>query len=297
MFRFAARQTARQLRNSPIRAYSTRFASTTTFPKKKILFGGAILAGALVYCQSTSVQLDTKIDGQLLPEESVAVDSSIDPFPIKISADNQHVATDFTLVGHGVRSVTFVGFKVYGIGLYIADADIGLAKSVLGDQKFLASLETENHQLKELLASPVASGLIVAKLLDSGVRFMVRISPVRNTDYGHLKDGLIKSILAHPLSKGQDTREIVGAGLEQLREVFKGRKGSVPKNHLMYLQMLSSGELKVTYTDPQKKTVAVLGDVEEPMIAQVLMLQYLSGKKPLSEPLRKSCIDELATWA
>ncbi|RCK64464.1 Altered inheritance of mitochondria protein 18, mitochondrial [Candida viswanathii] len=77
---------------------------------------------------------------------------------------------------------------------------------------------------------PEQSAEAVGKLLDNDVEFMARISPVRNTDFNHLKDGLIKSILAHPKSK--ELKEDLAPGLEQLRKAFT-RKGSVPKNHLL----------------------------------------------------------------
>ena len=54
----------------------------------------------------------------LLEVKQVVVDSSLNPFPTEIPKGLFH--NDFQLLGHGVRSVTFISFKVYGVGIYIA---------------------------------------------------------------------------------------------------------------------------------------------------------------------------------
>ena len=57
---------------------------------------------------------------------------------------------------------------------------------------------------------------------------------MRNTDFNHLKDGLIKSILAHPKSKEMKT-ELGWVGRVET-SVYKTRDSS--ENHLLYLEML-----------------------------------------------------------
>ncbi|KAL6453142.1 AIM18 Altered inheritance of mitochondria protein 18 [Candida maltosa Xu316] len=202
----------------------------------------------------------------------IVVDSSLTPFPAEIKKST-HFENDFKLLGHGMRSVTFVSFKVYGVGLYIAEKDIPKAS------KILTSLSGQ-------IEDPVQSVQVVEKLLDNDVKFLVRLSPVRNTDFNHLKDGLIKSILAHPKSK--EIKEELAPGLDQLRKAFS-RKGSVPKNHLLYLEIIDGGKLSVSYDHPGKEFYK-MGVVESPLISRQLFLQYLSGPKPLSESLRQSCV-------
>lgn len=240
------------------------------------------LVGGGVYLNN-SIKLDDSAN-----EDSVAVDKSIDPFPLGLR-NKTNLHEDYLLLGHGVRSVTFLGFKVYGIGIYLAEKDLVKVKKLLAPE-WLSTFGTENHSLKELLEDPNTSQDIIERLIDNGIRFTVRISPVRNTDFGHLRDGLVKSILAH--TKAKELKEPISEGLSELRQVFQGFKGSVPKNHLLWLEF-ENGNLNVSYENPAKKVIKEMGSVKNPLIGKTLMLQYLSGAKPLLEPLRKSCIEGL----
>ena len=78
------------------------------------------MAGVFAYFnqQTQKIELDTSIEPK---EDTITVDSSISPFPLTIQEAKQaNVHDDFQLLGHGVRSVTFVSFKVYGIGIYLS---------------------------------------------------------------------------------------------------------------------------------------------------------------------------------
>lgn len=277
------------------RASTKRFLSSRIEPNcsPRIRFltlglcGFSAITGLTLY-NHRLIELDNK-EKSISINHSIAVDSSISPFPTALICANQtNLNTDFQLLGYGVRSVTFVNFKVYGIGLYIANDDVNKVRRILGPD-YLSTFGTENHSLKELLSDPDFSTQLISKLLEEKVRFAVRISPVRNTDFNHLKDGLIKSILAH--SESKENKEIVSKGLEELRNVFNGYRGSVPKNHVLWLEVLKQGSLSISYENPVKNELISMGLVKEPIISKLLFLQYLSGKKPLSEPLRKSCID------
>lgn len=250
--------------------------------KAPILFGAtAFSVLGLSYIESDTKSGKDPIEGQ------VCVDSSIDSFSTNLDKKNQvNLHDDFDLLGYGVRSVTFLSFKVYGIGVYISRTGKDKARKIL----FQRTKDSEDDLLKQLL-DPDNSRDIIEALEDAGVKFTARIVPVRNTDFNHLKDGLIKSILAHPESKQQ--RETIGNGLEELRDVFSGHRGSVPKNHALWLEMLSNGELSISYENTSTSHVTPMGVVKEPLISKVLFLQYLSGKKPLTESLRKSCVDGL----
>lgn len=195
--------------------------------------------------------------------QTVIVDSAASPFPKAI--DN------FVLVGSGVRAVTFVGFKVYAAGLYLQKSASQEIKKLIKED--FGSLKAEE------------STEIVNKLWEI-TDYKVRISPVRNTDFSHLKDGFIKLILANPMAK---KNEKVAEGLDQLRDVFNGHKGSVPKGHVLLLES-NGGKLSITYKDP-KGTSKLLGTVQEPLVSKLLFECYLSSRKPLSDPLRKSCIE------
>lgn len=282
------RLTLRDALKFQLRRYFGRsLCSSARIPSRKFgikgkvpIFFGASAFSVLgfSYIDSDSKTGKDSINGQ------VCVDSSIDSFSTILEKRKQvNLHDDFELLGYGVRSVTFLSFKVYGIGVYISRTGKDKARKIL-----LQRAKSSDDLLKQLL-DPDSSRDIIEALEDAGVKFTARIVPVRNTDFNHLKDGLIKSILAHPESKQQ--RETISNGLEELREVFGGHRGSVPKNHALWLEMLSNGELSVSYENTATRHVTIMGVVKEPLIGKILFLQYLSGKKPLTESLRKSCVD------
>lgn len=198
--------------------------------------------------------------------KQVVVDKSVDPFPTSIG--------NFHLLGHGVRSVTFVGFKVYAIGLYLRDSD---RKSIT---EILTPEQIENLEDAE------KSTELISQVWEKA-EMKIRICPVRNTDFSHLKDGFIKLILANPMLK-QNTQ--ISEGLDEIREIFKKFRGSVPKNHVMMLET-DHGKLSFSYENTSTGEIKHLGTVNEPLISKCLIVSYLSSRKPLSEPLRKSCIE------
>lgn len=207
---------------------------------------------------------------------SVVVDKGISPFPKLIN--------NFTMLGSGVRSVTFVGFKVYGVGIYYNKSEESTLVRILRQ-----SISSGSENGKDLLKQQLDNDEDSVKLLDQLItnhQYLIRISPVRNTDFNHLKDGFIKSILAHPLTSDQ---EKVNQGLDELREVFKGHKGSVPKDHLLLLTVNKKGQLSFTYENTSTKQTIEMGTVNEPIIAKLLLIGYLGHKKPLSQPLRSDC--------
>lgn len=260
--------------------FSRNLATRTNFASRSnYKFVGGSLALAGLFVASNSISNDNNV-GELV--NSVDIDSSVDPFPYSLNKGGL-LATSYDILGFGVRSVTFVGFKVYAIAVYLANEDKSKAEKVLSTYS----------NLEKDLQDPDQSTKIVNELLENETKFAVRLSPVRNTDYNHLKDGFIKSILAHP--KAKEHREEINRGLEELRNIFQVRRGTVPKNHVMLLQILNGGKLNFSYENTTTGEATDLGTVNEPLVANVLFLQYLSGKKPLSAPLKESCANGFAS--
>ncbi|RLV94878.1 Altered inheritance of mitochondria protein 18 mitochondrial [Spathaspora sp. JA1] len=255
--------------------FAKRSFSTIT-KRKSLTYSLPLAIGISSLSFSTPLLLDSKQPHD--ENNSVRVDSNLSPFPLEISKPDQF-QEDFKLIGHGVRTVTFLHMRVYAIGIYIAQRDIPKAT------KILTELGAEK------LNTPTESEEIVTKLLENDIKFLARISPIRDTDFNHLRDGLIRSILAHPKSKGYGDE--LTTALDQFREIFRGRRDSVPKNHLLCLETRTGGKLSLSYVNTMTKEVVPMGIVEQPLVSKQLFLQYLSGVKPLSEPLRKSCVHGL----
>ncbi|KAI5961297.1 AIM18 [Candida margitis] len=222
--------------------------------------------------------------------DQIDVDNSISSFPTVISKA-EYSSEPFELVGHGVRSVTFIGFKVYGIGIYIAQQDIPKTIKILKDFSINNPVLPDDDSLvgvaKAIIDNPSESDQVAYDMLDNGVRFLARLSPVRNTDFNHMKDGLIKSILSGHQDK--DTKQQLNEGLDELRQIFTKVRGSVPKNDILVLEMLHNGGLGLSYVNQKSGEVKPMGIVTNPLIGKTLMWKYLSSTKPLSESLRESC--------
>lgn len=232
------------------------------------------------------VKLDSPSKGEkfLIPAdvERIQPETKVPPFPKTFSSDGEA----YELLGTGVRSVSFLSFHVYGLGIYIAQKDKSKVKKLLG-----------SDVTYDDLMDPEKGGELVTKLLNGGIRFDIRIVPVRNTDFGHMRDGLVRTTMAHPRFKAEGNNEEFGEGLAELKKVFS-RKMSVHKNKILHLNRDRDGVLSVTFfkadDEPEAKEPVHLGIVKMPLVSELLFLQYLSGKKPSSESARENSIKGLA---
>ncbi|KAF3988246.1 hypothetical protein FT663_03452 [Candidozyma haemuli var. vulneris] len=214
--------------------------------------------------------------------EGVDLDKSIDPFPTELTRANCSVVDKVQrLVASGMRSVTFISFKVYAVGLYVPTKDEPQISTTVA--QYMRS--NPGKTAEELLGDKQLSQEILENM-SQRINYTIRITPVRNTDFGHLRDGFVKTILACPLAKTK--REEVATGIEQLRAAFQGFKGSVPKNHSLYL-VTENNQITMHYVG-NKGEVRTLGKITEPSIAQVLFVSYFSSAKPISEQLRKDFV-------
>ncbi|ANB12915.1 Aim18p [Sugiyamaella lignohabitans] len=292
MFRQSGRLATTTLRTR-IGAGSRSFTSTATAQlRSRAVFGTTILSGVLV--AYTGLQLldpgmvnPIRLDsppGKLTSETTVQPDTKV-AFPNSISIDKD----EFQLLGSGVRSVSFF-FQVYAVGIYIAKDDINKVKQVLS-----SSVSADPAQIQAALLDDVRSGELISKLLAAGTRLSIRIVPVRKTDFGHLRDGFVRAIVGHPRFK-QLPADNGGEGIGDLKKAF-GRKRSVLKGQILYLNRSTDGKLSIEfYADTKESPDAheVLGVVDEPLISELLFLKYLSGKNPSSESARQTSVDELS---
>lgn len=270
--------------------FHTRFLSTVVAsraaPSRSVfraLAGGGILGAASLYALHQPVSLETEVPQFVQPETKVK------PFPVTIERSGDK----FQLLGAGVRSVSFLSLHVYAVGIYIAAKDIPRLSSVINVEKLHA------QDLEMALLDPDSGSLIMHKLLNSGISLDLRIVPVRNTDFSHLKDGFVRTIMAHPRFKTEGNTEQVGEGINQLKRIFS-RKRSVPKNKILHLTRDGRGVLTVTYYNGDSEAAAdqePLGVVTEPLVSELLFMQYLSGKKPSSESARKTSVNGLVKLA
>lgn len=268
------------------------------FTKGRQTYYGLSLAGLTaawaINSQLQAADNDANVNDDA--ENTVMVDKNISPFPVHIGPPKYPFSTDYSLLGYGYRYVTFISFKVYDLGIYIADQDKHLVPEVLSS-KFLSTAFVDTDHSKShkenanvALNDSEKSAVLIGNLLDTGCRMLAKITPVRNTDFNHLKDGLVKTILAHPEAK--NNQEILNSGLKELKEAFT-KKGKVPKDHDLFLELQANGALQVAYYDRKKDKTFRLGLVNEPLVGKFLFSQYMGGPKPLSPTTQKSVAEHI----
>lgn len=200
---------------------------------------------------------------------------------------------EYTLVGLGVRTVTFIGIQVYMVGYYIATQDIAAIQSRLVKEiNPIATtlISTEKDTLRQALLDPKQGEKLWNSILqDVRPRSLFRIVPVRDTDFHHLRDGFVRAITARSQGNGTEfSDEAFGAAMKDFRALFN--RGKVPKSREMLLCRDAAGRLSVAYNDGQTG-MAALGRVADERVSRLLWLNYLAGKQVASEPARTSIVD------
>ncbi|KAK3297119.1 chalcone-flavanone isomerase-domain-containing protein [Chaetomium fimeti] len=209
--------------------------------------------------------------------------------------------TEYTLVGLGLRTVTFINLQVYVVGYYVATADIAALQSAL--TKKVNPIATtlvagEREELRAALLDPAEGERTWDELLSAGVpaRSAFRVVPVRDTDFHHLRDGFVRAVQARasPAAAADDS---FGEAMRQFRAVFN--RGSVPKRKELLLVRDETGRMSIAYDGGANKKEGrpagrqLIGVVEDERVSRALWLNYLAGKKVASEPARKSIVEGL----
>ncbi|KAI8951148.1 chalcone-flavanone isomerase-domain-containing protein [Xylaria longipes] len=200
---------------------------------------------------------------------------------------------EYTLVGLGVRTVTFIGIQVYMVGYYIATQDIAAIQARLVKEiNPIATtlISSEKDTLRQALLDPEQGEKLWNSILQEvRPRSVFRIVPVRDTDFHHLRDGFVRAITAR--SQGNNAEfgdEAFGLAMKEFRSLFN--RGKVPKSREMLLCRDTAGRLTVTYDDGQTG-MGSIGRVEDERVSRLLWLNYLAGKQVASEPARTNIVD------
>lgn len=231
-------------------------------------------------------------------ENTVTVDKGVTPFPVEVGPPKYPLSTNYSLLGYGFRYVTFLSFKVYALGIYIANEDKHLVPEVLSTKflstAFVDSDHSKSHKenISDAMSDSEKSTVLIGNLLDTGCRMLAKVTPVRNTDFNHLKDGLVRTILNHP--EARNNQDLLNPGLNELREAFT-KKGKVPKDHDLLLELQANGSLQLAYYDRKNDEMVSMGLVNEPLVGKFLFSQYMSGPKPLSPTTQKSVAEHIVT--
>jgi len=188
-----------------------------------------------------------------------------------------------------------LGIQVYVVGIYIATDDIAelqakLIRHITPTGSTLVAGEKE--KLKSMLLHPEQGYEIWDDILrTSSIRSCVRIVPVRNTDFHHMRDAWVRLVTSKAqTNKAEYGDERFGLAVSHFKQLFA--KGSIPKGREILLNRNEKGKLAIWYDDG-KQGPKRLGDVEDERIGRAVWLNYLAGKSVASEPARRSTVDGL----
>ncbi|EFQ25842.1 chalcone-flavanone isomerase [Colletotrichum graminicola] len=213
--------------------------------------------------------------------------------PIAASvADSDGV--EYTLVGLGIRTVTFLGIQVYMVGYYVATADVARLQRHLTrkiDPIATTLVPSERDSLKAKLLDPREGEATWSELLQEvGCRTAFRIVPVRDTDFPHLRDGFVRAITARSAAdKTAYGDEAFGEAMREFKRLFN--RGKLQKERELLLCRDGSGALDVVLDDGTSSGRQTIGRVEDERVSRLLWLNWLAGKSVASEPARHSIVD------
>ncbi|KAI3325224.1 chalcone-flavanone isomerase [Xylariaceae sp. AK1471] len=199
----------------------------------------------------------------------------------------------YTLVGLGVRTVTFIGIQVYMVGYYVATQDIAAIQSrLIKEINPIATtlISSEKDALRQALLDPEKGEQLWNSILkEVRPRSLFRVVPVRDTDFHHLRDGFVRAITAR--SQGNNAEygdEAFGAAIKDFKTLFN--RGKVPKSREMLLCRDAAGKLTITYDDGQTG-MGTIGRVVDERVSRLLWLNWLAGKNVASEPARQNIVE------
>ena len=227
--------------------------------------------------------------------------------------DNQE---QYMLVGLGIRTVMWI--QVYVVGLYIRTKDVStLQEKLIRSVNPIAStlVPAEKEDLKKKLLDPESSREIWTELLQTpGIKTAWRVSPTRNTDFGHLRDGFVTGIQKRTQeakallgsseadsgsASGYDSEEF-GQAVQTFKGIFQG--GKAPKGSILLMCRDSDGALDVLFQPKPEgkdgeKGIERLGSVGDERIGRLIWLGYLAGEKVSSEAARKGVVEGCVGFA
>lgn len=240
-----------------------------------------------------------------LPRSGTIADGKSGALPAGLGSVK--IDEEYHLLGLGIRTVSFLSFEVYVVGLYIAQSDLGKLQE--GMVRAIAApgattlVEGEKEELKRILVDAAGSEKTWGPILErEGIKSAVRIVPTRGTAFGHLRDGWLRGITARGKSEKYDDSSFQDA-VGDFKGIFGGGgvKG-VAKGKALLLGRGADGVLRVwmererdtgerVETGKSRGTMAMMGSVKDERISRLVWLGYLAGKNVASEEARRSVVN------
>jgi hypothetical protein len=207
---------------------------------------------------------------------------------------------EYTLLGLGIRTVSLFSIQVYVVGLYVQTSSLAPLQARM--VKYInpmgsALIAGEKDELRSALLDADKSYKLWNDLLserDLGLKTAFRVVPVKNTDFGHLRDGWVRGITsrtqaAQKNGDAQFSDDSFGLAMKDFKALMAG-KGKAPTGSVVLLTRDADGTLGLLYQGKDGK-VEEFGTLRDERIARLVWLGYLGGKNVSSEGTRKSVVD------
>ncbi|KAI1797618.1 chalcone-flavanone isomerase-domain-containing protein [Ganoderma leucocontextum] len=232
------------------------------------LFWGSALALAAGMTLSSTVHLDAAAPGPLAEEETCVDPATSIAFPTTLKIQSKTPLPTFALMGVGVRTVSFLGIKVYSVGFYadLSSSSLAIPKNATPEEKI-------DYIVKNAAC-------------------VLRIVPTRSTSYSHLRDGFMRAMQARQIlcrQRGElspDEELAIQSPLRQLKSMFP----NTPLAKHSPLDILATAPSNTSRT----LIVRDLGSVQSNWLAREFVLAYFEGTG-LSPPLKESVIEYVQT--
>ncbi|CAA7258769.1 unnamed protein product [Cyclocybe aegerita] len=220
------------------------------------------------------IHLDSQVPESNVKQAS-AEDTTVDPatsiaFPNVMQIQSKTPIPPMSLVGVGVRTVSFIGLKVYSVGFY-ADLNNPAIKVPL-------DMSPENK----------------VKYIVRNTSCVVRIIPTRSTNFTHLRDAFMRSLQARlgaGIKDGSITEAIaqsVSGPMRKLKSLFPNSPFAKHTPLDIYLAAPVPGK-------PRALVFRDLGTIEDDWVATELVLNYFEGEGP-SPPLKATVLENLKSF-
>ncbi|KAF2502859.1 hypothetical protein BU16DRAFT_498718 [Lophium mytilinum] len=229
-------------------------------------------------------------------EELVPTGTSYVPFfprsiqlPTTSGSETAPSSEEYTLLGLGIRKVSFLRVQVYVVGLYVKNSSLPLLQSALikhVNPAASALIPGEKDHLRRVLLDGESSERVWDDVLQrrglDGIEMALRVVPTRGTDFKHLQDGWMRGLtnrtqdtqrrqqqllaqqqqeqakkinLPKPVDPSEFADESFGESMRAFRSLFAGR-GKAAKGSVIIFTRDAEGVFRALYqSQPQDQNV------------------------------------------
>ncbi|KIM48355.1 hypothetical protein M413DRAFT_440083 [Hebeloma cylindrosporum] len=274
---FALARFARAFHPATRRFASSLASKPASHSSRVLLWGTAALgmtAGCLVL-SPTTIYLDSQVTKTLV-QQNAGEDTIVDPatsiaFPKVMRVPSKIKVPPLTLVGVGVRKVSFMRVKVYSIAFY---ADLNNPNLVIPRDM------SPEDKIEHIIRNSAC---------------VIRIVPTRSTSYTHLRDAFVRALqarLAAAMREGTITEETTQAASSSMRSL----KSLFPNAPLAKHSPL---DIFLAAPIPNRTRPVVfrdLGSIECDWLATEFFLNYFDKDGP-SPPLKESVFESIREFS